>query len=170
MQNMQSVHFLVSVKHQNRIIVSLIMWYRNQGKMCLLYFLPYILQKESKDRTSLSQVSYRIAAVKSSLKLWLKNEFFAGSFLWSFQNFSEKLFYRICPGDYQKQPFLYILQKKRFWKTGKIHKKAPVLESLCNKAAGWKPATLSNRILRQRCFPVNLAKFLRTPSFIKYLR
>ena len=68
MQNMQSVHFLVSVKHQNRIIVSLIMWYRNQGKMCLLYFLPYILQKESKDRTSLSQVSFRIAAVKNFAK------------------------------------------------------------------------------------------------------
>ena len=39
-------------------------------------------------------------------------------------------------------------------------------ESLFNKMAGLRPTTLSKNRLRQKCFPVNFAKFLRTP-FLK---
>ena len=42
----------------------------------------------------------------------------------------------------------------------------PVLESLFNKAAGlqgFKSVTLLKRDFQHRCFPVIIAKFLRTP-------
>ena len=38
-----------------------------------------------------------------------------------------------------------------------------------NKVAGLRPATLLKKRLWHRCFPVNFAKLLRTPSFTKYL-
>ena len=47
----------------------------------------------------------------------------------------------------------------------KIHGKTPVPESY----AGLRPATLLKKRLWHRCFPVNLAKFLRTPFFIEDL-
>ena len=34
-----------------------------------------------------------------------------------------------------------------------------------NKVAGLRPATLLKKRLRHRCFPVNFAKFLRTPFY-----
>ena len=34
-----------------------------------------------------------------------------------------------------------------------------------NKVAGWRPATILKKRLWKRCFPVNLAKFLRTASY-----
>ena len=39
-----------------------------------------------------------------------------------------------------------------------------------NKVAGLKPATLLKKSLWHRCFPVNFAKFLRTPFFTEHLR
>ena len=39
-------------------------------------------------------------------------------------------------------------------------------ESLFNKDAGLRPATLSKKILWDKCFSKNFAKFLRTP-FLK---
>ena len=39
-----------------------------------------------------------------------------------------------------------------------------------NKVAGVRPATLFKKRLWYRCFPVNLAKFLRTPFHIEHLR
>ena len=38
-----------------------------------------------------------------------------------------------------------------------------------NKVAGLRPATLLKKRLWHRCFPVNFAKFLRTPFFIEHL-
>ena len=38
-----------------------------------------------------------------------------------------------------------------------------------NKVAGLSPATLLKKRLWHRCFPVNLAKFLRTPFFREHL-
>ena len=49
----------------------------------------------------------------------------------------------------------------------------PVLESLFNKVAELSPrvpATLLKKRLRQRYFPVNIAKFLRTTYFEELLR
>ena len=40
---------------------------------------------------------------------------------------------------------------------------------LFNKVAGLKPATLFKKRLWRRCFPVNFAKFLRTPFLIEHL-
>ena len=39
-----------------------------------------------------------------------------------------------------------------------------------NKVAGVRPETLLKKRLWHRCFPVNLAKFLRTPFHIEHLR
>ena len=41
--------------------------------------------------------------------------------------------------------------------------KIPVPESLFNKVAGLRPATLLKKRLWHKCVPVNFAKFLRTP-------
>ena len=41
--------------------------------------------------------------------------------------------------------------------------KLPVPESLFNKVAGLRPATLLKKRLWRKCFSVNFAKFLRTP-------
>ena len=38
-----------------------------------------------------------------------------------------------------------------------------------NKVAGLRPATLLKKRLWHRCFPVNFAKFLRTPFFTEHL-
>ena len=43
--------------------------------------------------------------------------------------------------------------------TGKYKCQSPFF----NKVAGLRPATLSKKRLWHRCFPVNFAKFLRTP-------
>ena len=45
----------------------------------------------------------------------------------------------------------------------KIHRKTPVPESLFNKAADLRLATLLKKRLCHRFFPVNFVKFLRTP-------
>ena len=39
-----------------------------------------------------------------------------------------------------------------------------------NKVAGLRPATLSKKRLWHRCFPLNFAKFLRTPFFTEHTR
>ena len=41
--------------------------------------------------------------------------------------------------------------------------KTPVLESLFNKAAGLQGFNFIKKKFRQGCFPVNIAKFLKTP-------
>ena len=40
----------------------------------------------------------------------------------------------------------------------------------CEKHPCLRPATLSKKRLKHRCFPVNFAKFLRTPFFNRILR
>ena len=42
-------------------------------------------------------------------------------------------------------------------------------EPLFNKVTGLSPATLFKKRLWHRCFPVNFAKFLRTPFFTEHL-
>ena len=48
-----------------------------------------------------------------------------------------------------------------------IHRTTRVLESLLIKWQVWRPATLSIKRLQHRCFPVNIAKFLRTAFFYR---
>ena len=45
-----------------------------------------------------------------------------------------------------------------------------MLESLFNKVAGLKACNFIKKRLQHRCFPVNIAKFLRTSFFTEYLR
>ena len=62
-----------------------------------------------------------------------------------------------------------------FYKTGVLRKFAKFIgKHLCkslffNKVAGLRPATLLKKGLWHRCFPVNFAKFLRTPFYIEHL-
>ena len=51
-----------------------------------------------------------------------------------------------------------------------IHRKTPVLEYLFNKAAGLKSCNFIQKRFQHSCFPVNIAKFLRTAFFIEHLR
>ena len=44
-----------------------------------------------------------------------------------------------------------------------IHMKAPVLDAPFNKVAGLELCNFIKKILQHRCFPANIAKFLRTP-------
>ena len=62
----------------------------------------------------------------------------------------------------QKQP-PEVFFKKALKKISNIHRKTTVLESLLNKVAAFQPCSFIRKILRHRCFPVNIAKFLRTP-------
>ena len=52
-------------------------------------------------------------------------------------------------------------------KNRKIYKKTPVPESFLIKLRG--PATLLDKRLWHKCFPVHFAKFLRTPFLIEHL-
>ena len=45
----------------------------------------------------------------------------------------------------------------------------PVLESLFNKSAGLQVCNFMKKRLQHRCFPVNIAKYLRTAFYIDYL-
>ena len=64
---------------------------------------------------------------------------------------------------FQKQPTEVFCEKRCSKKFRKNHRKTPVPESLFYKVSGLRPATLSKKRLRHRCFPVNFVKFLRTP-------
>ena len=50
-----------------------------------------------------------------------------------------------------------------FLKFSHYSQESPMLESLFNKVAGLRSATLLKKRLWHKCFPVNFAKFLRTP-------
>ena len=50
-----------------------------------------------------------------------------------------------------------------------IHRKTLVLQSLFNEVAGLKSCNFIKKTLQQRCFPVNIAKFLRTANSIEHL-
>ena len=66
----------------------------------------------------------------------------------------------------QKQPPELFSTKGYSQKFRKIHSKAPVPEFFFNKIADLRPATLLKKRHWHRCFPVNYAKFLRTPFLL----
>ena len=61
----------------------------------------------------------------------------------------------------QKQPFVNVLQNSCSLNFAKINRKTPVLESLFNEIAGLRNPILLKKRLKNCCFPVNFAKFLR---------
>ena len=64
----------------------------------------------------------------------------------------------------QKHPFADVLQKRCSKKFRNIERKTTELESLFNKVAGLGLQFIKKR-LQRRCFPLNIAKFLRTAFF-----
>ena len=69
----------------------------------------------------------------------------------------------ICSLDFQngqKQPFKVFFTVSVFKSFCKIYRKIPVLESLFNKIARFRSATL---IKRDKNFSVNFANFLKAP-------
>ena len=69
---------------------------------------------------------------------------------------------RCGPEFIQKQPPEVFCKKKVFLKLLQFHRKTPVLECLFNNVAGLEPCNFIKKILRHWCFPVKVAKFLRT--------
>ena len=59
--------------------------------------------------------------------------------------------------------FFRVLFRSCSLKFRNIHKKTPVLESLFNKVVGREACNFIKKRLQHRCFPMNIAKFLRTP-------
>ena len=69
----------------------------------------------------------------------------------------------LCHSLYLKSSEPEVFCKKGAVKTfAKFTGKQPVTETLFNKVAGLQSETLSEKRLRQRCFPVNFDKFLGT--------
>ena len=66
---------------------------------------------------------------------------------------------------FQKQSFADVLQSRSSKQLHNIHRKTPALESLCNKVSVLQACNLIKNELQQRCFPVNIAKFLRAAFF-----
>ena len=63
----------------------------------------------------------------------------------------------------QKQPLEVFCEKRCSLKCCKIHRKTLVSESLLLKQIPVEACNFIKKRLCQRCFPVNFAKFLRTP-------
>ena len=64
--------------------------------------------------------------------------------------------------QFQEQPPEVLYRKSCYWKFRNIHRKTPVLESVFNRLAGFKTCNFLKKRLRHRCFPVDIAKFLKT--------
>ena len=61
------------------------------------------------------------------------------------------------------------IKKTVLKKSGNIHWKTPVLESLFNKAAGLQSCNFIKKRLQQMCFPKNICKIFKNVFFIEHL-
>ena len=68
----------------------------------------------------------------------------------------------MCDGV-QKQPFADVFLNRCSSKFCNIQRKTPELDSLFNKVASLEACDLIKKRLQLSCFPLNIAKFLRTP-------
>ena len=66
----------------------------------------------------------------------------------------------------QKQPFADVFQNRCSYEFQNIHRKTPVLESFFNNGTG----KFIKKRLQNRCFPMNIAKFLGATFFTEHLR
>ena len=71
--------------------------------------------------------------------------------------------------DFQKQPPEVFCKKSVLINFAKFTGKHLCQSIFFNKVSALRPATLLKRRPWHRCFPVNFAKFLRTPIFIEHL-
>ena len=67
-----------------------------------------------------------------------------------------------------KQPLEMLCKRSCSEKFGKFHRKTIVLESYFNKVADLKACSFVKKWLQHRCFPMNIAKFLRTAQVFLY--
>ena len=82
----------------------------------------------------------------------------------------QNLISRKSGSPFQKQPFADVLQCRCSEKWRNIRRKTPALESLFNKVPVLQACNFIKMKLQQRCFPANIAKFLRTAFFIEHFR
>ena len=99
------------------------------------------------------------------LKIYLcdKIHYPTGSYLFKANKGNTRAMREICSKRKVKNTARGAVCKKVFLEVSKIHRKRPVPESLFNKVASLRPATLLKKRLWHRCFPVNFVKFLTTP-------
>ena len=73
--------------------------------------------------------------------------------------------------ELKEQLFADLLQIRCSQKFRNIHKKTPVLQPLFNKVPclSLKACNFIKKRLWHKCFPVNIANFLRTAFFIKHI-
>ena len=71
--------------------------------------------------------------------------------------------------ELQKQFFTDFHQNNCSLKFSNIYRKTPGLESLFNKVAGLEARKSIKRRLQDKCFPVNIAKFLKTVFSIEHI-
>ena len=99
------------------------------------------------------------------LKIYLcdKIHYPTGSYLFKANKGNTRVMREICSKRKVKNTARGAVCKKVFLEVSKIHRKRPVPESLFNKVASLRPATLLKKRLWHRCFPVTFVKFLTTP-------
>ena len=99
------------------------------------------------------------------LKIYLcdKIHYPTGSYLFKANKGNTRAMREICSKRKVKNTARGAVCKKVFLEVSKIHRKRPVPESLFNKVASLRPATLLKKRLWHRCFPVTFVKFLTTP-------
>ena len=99
------------------------------------------------------------------LKMYLcdKIHYPTRSYLFKVNKGNTRAMREICSKLKVKNTARGVVCKKVFLEVSKIHRKRPVPESLFNKVASLRPATLLKKRLWHRCFPVNFVKFLTTP-------
>ena len=99
------------------------------------------------------------------LKIYLcdKIHYPTGSYLFKANKGNTRAMREICSKRKVKNTARGAVCKKVFLEVSKIHRKRPAPESLFNKVASLRPATLLKKRLWHRCFPVTFVKFLTTP-------
>ena len=78
----------------------------------------------------------------------------------------QNLISRKSGSPFQKQAFADVLQCRCSEKWRNIRRKTLALESLFKKVPVLQPCNFIKKKLQERCFPVNIARFLRTAFFI----
>ena len=68
----------------------------------------------------------------------------------------------------QKQPSADVFQNRCSYEFRSIHRRPSVLESLFNKVVELKDCNFLKKRLKHSCFPVHIAKFLRTAFFTEH--
>ena len=88
--------------------------------------------------------------------------FLTNSMLTNFPKKSAQLFsFEFC--KILKTSFKHYYTLKLFLKLCNTYRKTPVSSLFCSKVASLTRATFLKKRLQHRCFPVNIAKFLRAP-------